>query len=85
MRRRLTPARSLHSQNSLSPLKITEECLRKIFYHLDVGADFLGLILALGGKPRDSEAGLGGWSMKTRPDGSYGIPKFRNVNSFYGC
>ena len=83
IRRRLTLARSLHSQNSISPLKITEECLRNVFSHLDIGTDFLSLILALGGKPRDSEAGLGGWSMKTRPDGSYGIPEFRNANSIH--
>ncbi|CZR51482.1 uncharacterized protein PAC_01358 [Phialocephala subalpina] len=51
---------SLHCQNSLEPLKITEECLNKVLSFHHVGIEFLDLLFAFGGKPRESEAGLGG-------------------------
>jgi hypothetical protein len=46
--------------------------LRKVLSHLDVGTNFLDLLFAFGGKPKDSEAGLGGLTLTHRPDGSFG-------------
>ncbi|EPE32292.1 Magnesium transport protein CorA, transmembrane region [Glarea lozoyensis ATCC 20868] len=63
---------SLHSQTSLDPVKITEECMLKICTHYSIGGEFLDLLLALGNKPKDSDAGLGRTSVTYRPDGSYG-------------
>ncbi len=52
---------------------MTEECLRKVLSYFAVGTEFLDLLFALGGKARDSEAGLGEATVVNRPDGSYGI------------
>lgn len=40
-------------------------------YH-EVGTEFLDVLFAFGGKPRNSEAGLGNQTIKYRSDGSYG-------------
>jgi hypothetical protein len=44
----------------------------KICTHYDIGTEFLDVLLALGTKPKDADAGLGGMSVTYRPDGSYG-------------
>jgi hypothetical protein len=44
----------------------------KICTHYCIGTEFLDILLALGTKPKDSDAGLGGMSITYRPDGSYG-------------
>jgi hypothetical protein len=44
----------------------------KICAYYSIGTEFLDLLLALGIKPKDSDAGLGGMSVTHRPDGSYG-------------
>jgi hypothetical protein len=65
-------SRSISCQNSLRPLGITEEGMRKLMSHYDIDASFFDLVVSFGDKPRSSDAGHGAMSVKQRDDGSYG-------------
>ncbi|KAJ0423940.1 hypothetical protein BJY00DRAFT_299447 [Aspergillus carlsbadensis] len=62
---------SISCQNSLRPLGITEEGMRKLMNHYDIDASFFNLVVSFGDKPRTSDAGHGAMSVKQRDDGSY--------------
>ncbi|KAL3494903.1 hypothetical protein BJX62DRAFT_222935 [Aspergillus germanicus] len=62
---------SIGCQNSLRPLGITEEGMRKLMSHYDIDASFFDLVVSFGDKPRSSDAGYGAMSVKQRDDGSY--------------
>jgi hypothetical protein len=44
----------------------------KICTYYSIGVEFLDVLLALGSKPKDSDAGIGRVSVTHRPGGSFG-------------
>jgi len=62
----------LCSENSIYPLKITEEGMRWLLGYNKIGSEFLDLLFAMGKKPRDSEAGSRKMAVKEGPEGTYG-------------
>ncbi|KAL4756019.1 uncharacterized protein BDW70DRAFT_154510 [Aspergillus foveolatus] len=64
---------SISCQNSLRPLGITEQAMRKLMTHYDIDASFFDLDVSFGDKPRGSDAGHGAMSVKQRDDGAYDI------------
>ena len=66
----LTASSSLHSDQSIQPLKITEELLRKILTFHDVDSSFMDVLLSFGDVPNLSEAGSSNISNVLLSDGS---------------
>ena len=66
----LTASSSLHSDQSIQPLEITEELLRKILTFHDVDSSFMDVLLSFGDVPNLSEAGSSNISNVVTADGS---------------
>ncbi|KAL2844546.1 hypothetical protein BJY01DRAFT_263842 [Aspergillus pseudoustus] len=62
---------SISCQNSLRPLGITDQAMRKLMNRYDIDGSFFDLVISFGDKPRSSDAGHGAMSVKRRDDGSY--------------
>ncbi|GIJ86990.1 hypothetical protein Asppvi_005889 [Aspergillus pseudoviridinutans] len=65
---------SICCQNSLRPLGITEQAMRKLMSLYNIDSSFFDLVVSFGDKPRSSDAGHGGMSVKQGDNGAYGIP-----------
>ncbi|KAF7596890.1 hypothetical protein BBP40_011935 [Aspergillus hancockii] len=64
---------SICSQNSMRPLGITEQAMRKLINLYGINATFLDLVVSFGDKPQSSDAGYGGMTVRHRDDGSYDL------------
>ncbi|KAE8348041.1 hypothetical protein BDV28DRAFT_165344 [Aspergillus coremiiformis] len=62
---------SICSPNSMRPLGITEQAMRKLMNTYDIDAAFLDLVVSFGDKPQSSDAGHGAMTVRQREDGSY--------------
>ena len=66
-------SRSISSVNSIRPLRITFNAIRKLMQQYEIGSSLLDLVLSFGSKPHSSNAGHGGMTVTRREDGSCGM------------
>ncbi|KAB8228804.1 uncharacterized protein BDW43DRAFT_290008 [Aspergillus alliaceus] len=62
---------SICSQNSMRPLGITEQAMRKLINTYAIDPTFLDLAISFGDKPQSSDAGHGAMTVRQGEDGSY--------------
>ncbi|OJJ06554.1 hypothetical protein ASPVEDRAFT_56153 [Aspergillus versicolor CBS 583.65] len=62
---------SICCQNSLQPLRITEQAWRKLMSEYDLDPSLFELALSFGDKPRSSDAGLGALSVHQKENGAF--------------
>ncbi|KAF7164620.1 hypothetical protein CNMCM5623_009077 [Aspergillus felis] len=55
-------------------LSVTEQAMRKLMSLYNIDSSFFDLVVSFGDKPRSSDAGHGGMSVKQGDNGAYGIP-----------
>ena len=68
----LTAERSICAHHSLRPLQITKESLNIITTHHKIDEHLVGILLAFGEKPRNSEAGMGITNIQHSSGGTHG-------------
>ncbi|KAF9892111.1 hypothetical protein FE257_002517 [Aspergillus nanangensis] len=62
---------SICCRNSMEPLGITEQAMRKLTTLYDIDASFFNLVVSFGDKPRSSDAGNGAMNVKHRENNVY--------------
>ncbi|KAB8208458.1 hypothetical protein BDV34DRAFT_233333 [Aspergillus parasiticus] len=62
---------SICSQNSMRPLGVTEQAMRKLINTYGIDATFLDLAVSFGDKPQSADAGHGAMTVRQKEDGSY--------------
>ncbi|KAE8383107.1 hypothetical protein BDV26DRAFT_304010 [Aspergillus bertholletiae] len=62
---------SICSENSMRPLGVTEQAMRRLINTYGIDATLLDLVVSFGDKPKSSDSGQGAMTVRQQEDGSY--------------